>query len=776
MKRKNPKLRHSLAVELFCCLLGSVAFCGVLLPALGQEVAMTDCLLFAAVDILVIFLLSRRWWIAPALLAALALVGLGVLHFFKLWEPVTEYVRGCIAWYEAACPYTLPYSENGSLFLIHLAFCFPVTLLLFLYFRRFPFLPIWIALSGALLVWIYFFSGDTENMVSVAALLLIVLFVLIARTNAGSINRKLGGETIPAAAMEITALAIAPLVLLFAFSMGPKEDGEWQSRGVVNLVSDMGDVFSFWGGSSAGGSFSLGYSGLAPNGGALGGDINPNNSSVLRVKTKTPILLSGAIYDAYNGRSWYDGESLGRFRFGSSLWRGKRREVFTIDKPSDPKAAALYDELSIPAVLDISMNVRFRSFFTNGKLEGVTLRTGGDPGIYFNAQGELFLMDFPEMALNYTVRTRVLDREREDYDEKMRELIALAAQGRDGEYAEIVRTCTAVSDTVEPFVRELTEELTADCETDYDKALAIEQWLGENCAYSQTPGDVPEGRDFVSWFLESREGYCTYYASAMTVMARLVGLPARYVSGYGLKQADRRPDTDSYVATNATAHAWTQVYFRGLGWVDFDPMRWDSFELVAMDEPAPPREEDPERERPTELPELSLPDLLEQGQLPELPEPTAPTAPRRPLITGRLLLILLGCAVAALLLLLLVRFVLLFFRMESFYYRLRRKYRDNGARADACYHQLLKQLHFLGLDMVPSDTILSFCARAEESLGGEESLTEICEPVLLSRFAGREPTDEEVRRMCGFYIRTERTLRRKLGFRRYLWRRMLLGR
>ena len=84
--------------------------------------------------------------------------------------------------------------------------------------------------------------------------------------------------------------------------------------------------------------------------------------------------------------------------------------------------------------------------------------------------------------------------------------------------------------------------------------------------------------------------------------------------------------------------------------------------------------------------------------------------------------------------------------------------------------------YFLGLDMVPSDTILSFCARAEETLGGEESLTEICEPVLLSRFAGREPTDEEVRRMCGFYIRTERTLRRKLGFRRYLWRRMLLGR
>ena len=70
MKKRNEGFSSSLIVELLCCLLGSCAFCTALLPALGQEVSMTECMLFAAVDLSVIFLLSRRWWIAPALIAA----------------------------------------------------------------------------------------------------------------------------------------------------------------------------------------------------------------------------------------------------------------------------------------------------------------------------------------------------------------------------------------------------------------------------------------------------------------------------------------------------------------------------------------------------------------------------------------------------------------------------------------------------------------------------------------------------------------------------------
>ena len=775
MKKGNAKPDASLLVDLICCLLGSLAFCSVLLPALGQEVRMGECLLFIAVDLSLIFLLSRRWWIAPLLIGAAAFFGFWAVYLFQLLKPITEYVRGFIDWYNAAYPYTLPYSENGSEFLVHLAFSFPVTLLLYIYIRRLPFLPVWVLLSGALLFWMYF-SG-TEGLLTIAAMLLIVLFVLIARTNARSIARKLGGTgKKPSSAMQVTALALAPLIVVFAFALGPKVEGAWQSKSLVHFVEDLRDVFSFYGeGSSGSGSFDLSYSGLAPNGFYLGGDIEPNNRPVLRVKTSDPILLAGAVYDAYDGRGWYDSGALGRFRFNSPLWRGRRREIFTIDKPSSNKAGIPYARISKSATLEIGTVVTFRSLFAGGKLEKLTLQHGDDSVVYFNNQGELYLPENPGTGISYTIRTRVFDRELPDFDENMRLLLEYAAESRDREYADILERCSYVSETVEPFVRDLVEEITAGCGSDYDKALAIENWIRDNCTYTKTPGVPPEGRDFVSAFLESREGYCTYYASAMTILARIAGLPARYVTGYGLKQADKRPDTTSYTATNATAHAWTQIYFYGVGWVDFDPPSWTSHELVERDAPVEKAKEPVKPITPPQLPEPELP----EPELPEEPQGAGASAAPKKDRTGRILLIVLCCDVGLFLLFLLVRFILLFFRTESFYYRLTHKYPDNASRADVCYRQILRQLGFLGLEMTPSDTIGSFCRRADETLSGErvhERMQTVCEPVLLSRFAMRLPTDREIRRMCDFYIYLERVLRQKLGMKKYVLHRMILGR
>ena len=74
-------------------------------------------------------------------------------------------------------------------------------------------------------------------------------------------------------------------------------------------------------------------------------------------------------------------------------------------------------------------------------------------------------------------------------------------------------------------------------------------------------------KDFAAHFLfEVMEGYCTYFATAMTVLARSNNLPARYVEGF---LAD--PQGQGSITLNGTnAHAWTEIYFPELGWVVFD--------------------------------------------------------------------------------------------------------------------------------------------------------------------------------------------------------------
>jgi len=114
----------------------------------------------------------------------------------------------------------------------------------------------------------------------------------------------------------------------------------------------------------------------------------------------------------------------------------------------------------------------------------------------------------------------------------------------------------------------------------YEKAVILEQWLKENCTYTLEPDIPPEDQDFVIHFLETREGYCVYYATAMAIMARYLGIPSRYVTGYALLEGDK--EYNRYIATSATAHAWTELYFYGVGWLTFDSTGWyNSFDIDA---------------------------------------------------------------------------------------------------------------------------------------------------------------------------------------------------
>jgi hypothetical protein len=91
-----------------------------------------------------------------------------------------------------------------------------------------------------------------------------------------------------------------------------------------------------------------------------------------------------------------------------------------------------------------------------------------------------------------------------------------------------------------------------------------------NYTYTKTPGQMPTDKIFPDYFLlESRAGYCTYYATAFVLLVRELGLPARYVQGYLV--ADERLGKDVVNVSDSMAHAWPEVYFQGIGWIPFEP-------------------------------------------------------------------------------------------------------------------------------------------------------------------------------------------------------------
>jgi hypothetical protein len=119
-------------------------------------------------------------------------------------------------------------------------------------------------------------------------------------------------------------------------------------------------------------------------------------------------------------------------------------------------------------------------------------------------------------------------------------------------------------------VHSLARDLTAAQLTPYDQALAIESYLRREMRYSLEVEKPPFDQDAVDYFLfDSKTGFCQYYASAMVVLARSAGVPARLAVGFGPGTFDTV--RGRFTVLESDSHAWPELYFPGIGWVEFEP-------------------------------------------------------------------------------------------------------------------------------------------------------------------------------------------------------------
>lgn len=126
-------------------------------------------------------------------------------------------------------------------------------------------------------------------------------------------------------------------------------------------------------------------------------------------------------------------------------------------------------------------------------------------------------------------------------------------------------------------VQKTLQAWTAGATSTYDALKRIESRLSDTNAftYSLTNPPIPTNVDVVDWLLRTRQGYCTYYATAMTIMARMLGIPARIVNGFAPGHYDAARHL--WVEDGSDAHSWVQAYFPDYGWINFDPTPGYSF-------------------------------------------------------------------------------------------------------------------------------------------------------------------------------------------------------
>ncbi len=263
-------------------------------------------------------------------------------------------------------------------------------------------------------------------------------------------------------------------------------------------------------------------------------------------------------------------------------WRSRVYERY-VDGQWSPSASIRFPDLSAP--LEVQMNSEFiggsresvRQRFTVGGANSRIFYSAPQPHI-IEAPGRIDLI-YTDSPLNSSMNVSVI---RPLQVLKRGDAYSVSSLISRASAAELRRTSVSYPEWVSganlyvgaPNTRvlELTRDIVnrANAQNPYDRAKAIESWLRQNITYNESISAPPPNVDVVEWLLfEAREGYCTYYATAMIMMLRHLGIPARLAAGFSQGQYDEA--AGHYVVREREAHTWVEVYFPGYGWIEFEP-------------------------------------------------------------------------------------------------------------------------------------------------------------------------------------------------------------
>lgn len=268
--------------------------------------------------------------------------------------------------------------------------------------------------------------------------------------------------------------------------------------------------------------YGLNNSGYGSNSSILGGEVELNYNLALKVKSSKPMYLRGNVLDYYSGFGWSKPEDSYYFFDSKSTRKVAKSEKIEVSP-----------QTLITSTFLAPLNT-FNVIYENGN-------------ILYNNSKVFIIGDKSNVILPYTIEYDLTQHENTNNASTFNKV--------DNEkYKKYLQLPNNI--TIETY--NLVKGLLKDCKSSKEKIDKINKYLLENYKYSLKVDTVPKGREFLDYFLfEEKKGYCTYFATAATIFARIAGIPARYVEGFSM---DNTKDSNGvYLVGNNRAHAWSEI-------------------------------------------------------------------------------------------------------------------------------------------------------------------------------------------------------------------------
>lgn len=282
------------------------------------------------------------------------------------------------------------------------------------------------------------------------------------------------------------------------------------------------------------------------------GPIKRDPGIVMRVelqdRTGLPMdrfYVRGMAYDRYDGKSWATRLSHRRALFESPIG------TFTVRQASSRSSRPFGQIIRQTILLEaLDTAVLFAAPYPES-ISGQFLAIQSDP------TGAIYLPFPTSSRIEYTVHSRLPSVVPADLQFQPAVYTELFAQ----HYLQLPES----SERVGALAREITQSKTSA----YEKARAIEAYLSKNYRYSLDISPAVQTRPIEEFLFERKTGYCEHYATAMVLLLRNVGVPARLVTGFLATEWNEYGNY--YLVRQRDAHAWVEVHLPSSGWVTMDP-------------------------------------------------------------------------------------------------------------------------------------------------------------------------------------------------------------
>lgn len=733
----------------------------------------------AAVIVTVLALGTRRKWILPAVIGGCLVLGLLGVTITGYWSETIAYIQGLVHWWINKFPTKSSYYTEANIMLVQWIVHILITSFLFLCVRGIRRVWAMIVCAG-ILFWIIIINGFRVNNLMALLWLATGMFPLMSRYASAKMPYAKGQSKEqrresqkkwrkPAWYVYATAVVLTAICTVVSMLLLPASTEDIKVRPLANTAEDIQSLLGVDNKMNTGyEEFDLVTVGLQTDSDKLGGDIQlDDTTNVLKVVTQTPALLKGRVYTTYDGQTWTS-EKATYYRLGSSLFQDHYYEAFDLSKPESEEAQQLLAGMGANIGMTVTVLQPHSSvLFTSGRLMSFKETVPASSPVLYNLLSEVFINSRPvSSAYEYSFTGQSFSRGDKSFTRNINTLLKEADKNPDLLYnsEEFQKLYLAVPEEMPSIVKQKAEELTKGKIRPYDMMVALENGLRSQYSYTLTPGETPEGEDFVGYFLQTGKGYCVHFASAMTMMARSLGIPARLVAGYGLEQDEKG---DVWYARRRNAHAWTECYFEGLGWVAFDPTADSQYANLNQNEEPTPTETTTTTAVTKFDPSVTNASTVTSAVIDKSGE-GMPSWIIHSLITALVVLLLIGLSFLALRRL---RYSETAYQPET----VRERFKTLGEQADHYYTDMIRQLKLLHYVPKTRETMKQFAARVEQGVGLEpDAMRQVFDIMMRWRYGQIQPTEEEVALVEAAHEHLEKRLYEESNAVVYFFRRRLM--